>query len=167
MWCAVCVVWWYGIDVAMSNAMPTQGNVPIQLKTIENDSNMTKQGDTGWMDSLDPLYAKICDIWMKILIADFGTDHVCPCSPRTAQHCTFAPLASWPASAHTPHCSPRHHRNGRIANSTPLIVLRHGRTAVVSARWIFQRRDCPVARRRGDCGEHLGRVGHAGMRVVC
>jgi hypothetical protein len=93
--------------------------VPIQLKTIENDSNMTKQGDTGWMDSLDPLYAKICDIWMKILIADFGTDHVCPCSPRTARHCTFAPLASWPASAHTPHCSPRHHHNGRIANSTP------------------------------------------------
>ena len=27
------------------------------------------------MDSLDPLFQKIADIWMKTLIDDFGTDH--------------------------------------------------------------------------------------------
>ena len=32
-------------------------------------------GATGWMNSVDPLYAKIADEWMKTLIADFGTDH--------------------------------------------------------------------------------------------
>jgi alpha-N-acetylglucosaminidase len=52
-----------------------QGNVPIQLKAILHDSNMTKDGDTGWMDSLDPWFGKIADLWMRILIEDFGTDH--------------------------------------------------------------------------------------------
>ena len=52
-----------------------QGNVPVQLKAIAMDSNITKAGDTGWMDSLDPLYGKIADEWMKVLIEDFGTDH--------------------------------------------------------------------------------------------
>jgi alpha-N-acetylglucosaminidase len=32
-----------------------QGNVPIQLKEVYNDTNITQQRDTGWMDSLDPL----------------------------------------------------------------------------------------------------------------
>jgi len=27
------------------------------------------------MDSLDPQFGKIADLWMKILIEDFGTDH--------------------------------------------------------------------------------------------
>ena len=52
-----------------------QGNVPVQLKALAKDSNITKAGDTGWMDSLDPLYGKIADEWMKVLIEDFGTDH--------------------------------------------------------------------------------------------
>lgn len=52
-----------------------QGNVPAALKTLRADSNMTIQGDTAWMDSLDPLYGKIADAWMKQLLADFGTDH--------------------------------------------------------------------------------------------
>lgn len=52
-----------------------QGNVPIALKDIYSDANITQQGDTGWMDSLDPLYGKIADMWMETLIADFGTDH--------------------------------------------------------------------------------------------
>jgi hypothetical protein len=52
-----------------------QGNVPIALKEIHEDANITQQGDTGWMDSLDPLYGKIADMWMEQLIADFGTDH--------------------------------------------------------------------------------------------
>merc|ERR1719253_619459 len=53
-----------------------QGNVPIGLKAILKDSNMTdnKKG-TAWMDSLDPVYAKIADEWMKTMIEDFGTDH--------------------------------------------------------------------------------------------
>lgn len=53
-----------------------QGNVPIQLKTLHHDSNMTdNHKDTGWINSVDPLYAKIADEWMKQIIADFGTDH--------------------------------------------------------------------------------------------
>jgi len=52
-----------------------QGNVPIALKDIHTDANITQQGDTGWMDSLDPLYGKIADVWMETLIEDFGTDH--------------------------------------------------------------------------------------------
>jgi alpha-N-acetylglucosaminidase len=52
-----------------------QGNVPIQFKDIYQDANMTKEGGTAWMDSLDPLYAKIADVWMKKLIEAFGTDH--------------------------------------------------------------------------------------------
>ena len=53
-----------------------QGNVPIGMKTKLKDSNMTdnKKG-TAWMDSLDPNFGKIADEWMKVLIADFGTDH--------------------------------------------------------------------------------------------
>ena len=52
-----------------------QGNVPIQLKALYNDTNITQAGATGWMDSLDPLFGKIADLWMETLIADFGTDH--------------------------------------------------------------------------------------------
>lgn len=52
-----------------------QGNVPAALKDIEKDSNMTVQGDTAWMYSVDPLFGKIADAWMQTLIADFGTDH--------------------------------------------------------------------------------------------
>ena len=52
-----------------------QGNVPISLKNIFGDANITQQGDTGWMNAVDPLFARIADLWMKILIEDFGTDH--------------------------------------------------------------------------------------------
>ena len=50
-----------------------QGNVPAALKALHKDSNITIAGDTGWMDSLDPLYAEVADAWMAQLIADFGT----------------------------------------------------------------------------------------------
>lgn len=52
-----------------------QGNVPIALKDIFQDANITQQGDTGWMYSTDPLFGRIADLWMKTLIEDFGTDH--------------------------------------------------------------------------------------------
>jgi len=52
-----------------------QGNVPLALKDVHQDANITKQGDTGWMYSTDPLFAKIADVWMQTIIADFGTDH--------------------------------------------------------------------------------------------
>lgn len=52
-----------------------QGNVPIQLKALYNDSNITQEEDTGWMDSTDPLFSRIADLWMIQLIEDFGTDH--------------------------------------------------------------------------------------------
>jgi hypothetical protein len=52
-----------------------QGNVPVSLKKIYSDLNITQQGDTGWMNSADPLFGKIADLWMQTIIADFGTDH--------------------------------------------------------------------------------------------
>jgi Alpha-N-acetylglucosaminidase (NAGLU) tim-barrel domain/Alpha-N-acetylglucosaminidase (NAGLU) N-terminal domain len=52
-----------------------QGNVPIQIKTLFQDHNITQQGETGWIDALDPLFGRIADLWMRKLIQDFGTDH--------------------------------------------------------------------------------------------
>ena len=52
-----------------------QGNVPIQIKTLFNDENITQQDATGWVDSLDPLFLHIADLWMTQLVQDFGTDH--------------------------------------------------------------------------------------------
>ena len=53
-----------------------QGNVPVGLKAVLKDSNMTdnKKG-TAWMDSLDPAFGQVADEWMRVLTADFGTDH--------------------------------------------------------------------------------------------
>ena len=46
------------------------------MKALHSDSNMTdNHKDTAWMNSVDPLYAKIADEWMQQLIGDFGTDH--------------------------------------------------------------------------------------------
>jgi hypothetical protein len=62
--------------LGMTGQLPAfQGNVPAALKALRKDSNMTIQGDTAWMDSLDPLFAEIADKWMEVLIGDFGTDH--------------------------------------------------------------------------------------------
>ena len=52
-----------------------QGNVPVQLKGLLKDSNMTAKGATAWMDALDPNFGKVADKWMRELIAAFGTDH--------------------------------------------------------------------------------------------
>ena len=61
-------------DLGIVGQLPGfQGNVPIELKTIYGDSNITQQGATGWMDSLDPLFEKIAKLWMETLIEDFGT----------------------------------------------------------------------------------------------
>ena len=59
-------------SLGISGQLPGfQGNVPIQLKDLYHDANITQQGSTGWMDSLDPLYATIADLWMKKLIRCF------------------------------------------------------------------------------------------------
>ena len=54
-----------------------QGNVPIGLKRLLADQNITTSADghTGWMDALDPKYAEVADAWMAQLTAAFGTDH--------------------------------------------------------------------------------------------
>ena len=64
-------------SLGMSGQLPGfQGNVPIKLKEVLDDQNMTdnKKG-TAWMDALDPMYANITDRWMKQMVHDFGTDH--------------------------------------------------------------------------------------------
>jgi alpha-N-acetylglucosaminidase len=63
-------------SLGMIGILPAfQGNVPIQLKALYDDSNITAQGDTGWLDSTDPLFLRIANLWMSQLIEDFGTDH--------------------------------------------------------------------------------------------
>ena len=64
-------------SLGMSGQLPGfQGNLPIQLKSILKDANMTdnKKG-TAWMDALDKRYGEIADMWMAEMVADFGTDH--------------------------------------------------------------------------------------------
>jgi len=51
-----------------------QGNVPWQLAAAAGDANITQQGDTGWMNSVDPLFAKLADAWMVELCASFGCE---------------------------------------------------------------------------------------------
>lgn len=46
------------------------------------------------MNSVDPLYAKIADEWMKQLLADFGTDHWCASKP--SYHPLFLSSFAWP-----------------------------------------------------------------------
>ena len=60
------------------------------MKALHGDANMTdNHKDTAWMNSVDPLYAKIADEWMKQIIGDFGTDHVSsPAAlPRSPAQC--------------------------------------------------------------------------------
>jgi alpha-N-acetylglucosaminidase len=52
-----------------------QGNVPVGLKELRKDANISAKGATGWLDSLDPLYLEVSDLWMQTLVEDFGTDH--------------------------------------------------------------------------------------------
>jgi hypothetical protein len=62
-------------SLAISSQLPGfQGNVPIQLKAILSDANITQQGDTGWMYSVDPAFGRIADMWMQQLLGDFGRD---------------------------------------------------------------------------------------------
>ena len=48
--------------------------MPIELKALLKDTNITKQGKTGWMDSLDPNFGKVADVWMSELTKAFGSD---------------------------------------------------------------------------------------------
>ena len=58
-----------------------QGNVPVQLASKSRDKNITHAKGTGFMDSLDPLFATIADKWTQAIIEDFGTDHWYPDFP--------------------------------------------------------------------------------------
>lgn len=63
-------------DLGIIGQLPGfQGNVPVQMKDLHNDTNMTEQGATAWMNSLDPLYGEVADVYMNTLIESFGTDH--------------------------------------------------------------------------------------------
>jgi hypothetical protein len=53
-----------------------QGNVPVQSAHLFPTAKMTRMGDTAWMDSMDPLYARIADLWMTTMIQDFGKDNI-------------------------------------------------------------------------------------------
>lgn len=60
-------------SLGIMNELPGfQGNVPWAISAIQGDTNITQLGDTGFMCSTDPLFAKIADKWMEIMCADFG-----------------------------------------------------------------------------------------------
>eukprot|EP01047_Picozoa_sp_COSAG01_P003260 COSAG01_NODE_95_length_26957_cov_48.328617_7_plen_133_part_00 len=51
-----------------------QAAVPTALKELLGDKNMTDNGQgTAWIDSLDPEFLKIADLWMETMVGDFGT----------------------------------------------------------------------------------------------
>lgn len=54
-----------------------QGNVPWALASKLLGTNMSQgagmANGTGWMDSRDPHFAHIADLWMTTMLADFGT----------------------------------------------------------------------------------------------
>eukprot|EP00040_Diaphanoeca_grandis_P012322 m.62506 g.62506 ORF g.62506 m.62506 type:complete len:871 (+) comp23167_c0_seq2:160-2772(+) len=53
-----------------------EGNVPGQIKQKFPAANISQVGATNWqLDALDPLFARLADAYMKLLIAEFGTDH--------------------------------------------------------------------------------------------
>jgi alpha-N-acetylglucosaminidase len=55
-----------------------QGNVPPVVASLFPDANISVQGSgrhyAAWLDAADPLFQRIADVYMKTLIADFGTD---------------------------------------------------------------------------------------------
>lgn len=61
--------------------------MPPQMKRLFPQANISttddpKHGDDGncaWVASTDPLFGRVADAWMKIMIADFGTDHWYQC----------------------------------------------------------------------------------------
>jgi hypothetical protein len=59
-----------------------QGNVPVQVATrLFPNASITRDGATGWIDALDPLYTQIANLWMSILQADFNSG-----MPGTGRH---------------------------------------------------------------------------------
>lgn len=63
-------------ELGLTGQLPGfQGNVPVALKAVLADSNITSSGATGWMDSLDPNYGAVADVWMRELLDAFGSDH--------------------------------------------------------------------------------------------
>ena len=54
-----------------------------EIKTLMPDANIStthdptlgSEGNCAWVSGTDPLFDKVADAWMKIMIEDFGTDH--------------------------------------------------------------------------------------------
>ena len=82
--------WWYEQQADLGKAQATmmrelgmttilrgfEVNVPGQLKQLYPTANISAQGSTSWaLDALDPLFVKLSDAYMKLLITEFGTDH--------------------------------------------------------------------------------------------
>ena len=62
-------------SLGLVSVLPTfQGNVPPIFRELYPQANISKTG-AAWLDDLDPLFAKIQQQYMKIMIQDWGTDH--------------------------------------------------------------------------------------------
>jgi alpha-N-acetylglucosaminidase len=66
-----------------------QGNLPPQIKTLQPTANISitrhsdgyndSKGQCAWLAASDPLFGRIADAWMEIMLADWGTDHWYQC----------------------------------------------------------------------------------------
>lgn len=68
-----------------------QGNMPSSIKTLNPGANISisntgrpaeepqTKGQCAWLASTDPLFGKVADAWMEIMLEDFGTDHWYQC----------------------------------------------------------------------------------------
>ena len=46
-----------------------QGNVPVGLKAIKHDANITAQGSTGWLDALDPARPFLFLLLLRVILS--------------------------------------------------------------------------------------------------
>ena len=66
-----------------------QGNMPPRIKALHPTANVSvtrhsdgyndNKGGCAWVASTDPLFGKVADAWMEIMLEDFGTDHWYQC----------------------------------------------------------------------------------------
>ncbi|CAE7211327.1 NAGLU [Symbiodinium microadriaticum] len=62
-------------SLGLVSVLPSfQGNIPPIFRQLYPQANISKTG-AAWLDDLDPLFGKIQQRYMEIMIKDWGTDH--------------------------------------------------------------------------------------------
>mmetsp|Transcript_23355 Transcript_23355/g.37250 ORF Transcript_23355/g.37250 Transcript_23355/m.37250 type:complete len:831 (+) Transcript_23355:115-2607(+) len=62
-------------SIGITSILPAfQGNVPSAIRDKFPDANFSRD-HIAWLDSTDPLFARIQNVFLKTMIEDWGTDH--------------------------------------------------------------------------------------------